>query len=171
MTHPDHTAVAAPRRGQDDPSAELMRVDGTEEPTDGDDGEEPSGWFAELRFLFEGATCWDVILFAREAALSVPSGGRSGGAWRMANIVYAYLVCFPGLVVVYLFVWAFLMRLDRAMKSFGFVVASALVGNYIPVVEVLVFWDWADPNTWLRWVVSLFSPDPAPAAPLAEAVN
>jgi hypothetical protein len=167
--------VAAARRGQDDPGAELVRVDDPENPTDGDDEDEdePSGWFAELRFLFEGATGWDAILFATEAALSTPSEGRTKGKWRKANIAYAYLVCRPSLVVVYLLVWAFLMRLDRAMKSFGVVVALAVVGNRIPVVEFLVFWDWADPTTWawVRRVFAVFSPDPAPAAPPAGAVD
>ncbi len=175
MTHPEHAPAAESRRANDDPGTALLRVQNDDKPPeDGyEDEDEPSGPLAELRFLHEGATCWDVILFAREAALSVPSEGRTKGKWRMANIAYAYVVCRLGLALVYLFAWAFLMRLDRAMKSAGFIVALAVVGNRIPVVEVLVFWDWADPTTWawVRRVFALFSPDPAPAAPPAEAVD
>lgn len=138
-TSPDHQPPAPPtHRIIAPPDRQVARL--AEDHQDEEDyapasfREYVADAFNELRFVRNSpGSLRDQIEYARDGAYTT----RIDGWWRRVNIVYAYLVAIPGLVVGYCVMWMF-VRLSRALVAGPALLFVLMFLNRIPLIEIAI---------------------------------
>ena len=139
---PDQRHEVVPVR--EDPADDLAEVDDGYVP--------PVPVLMNLRFVNEGLdSLRDMLRFAREANYNMSHIPFV----RAGHVAFFWVVTFPVLSLTLFLLWAFAVRLHRALTAALIMLVGAMGANRLPALRWLVP-DWLDATTWTgatwRWV-------------------